>query len=323
MPDWRETTSNLKEDHLEALTWFEERSGEIVTWAELQSHAEDGARLVNQAKGIYKPAYTDYALSVRQTLTSPYADKEVEYRSDGSWLYPYFQENSDPSRRDSEATNRGLIRCMEDKVPVAVLIQTKPKPGVEYRVLGLARVREWLNGYFFLHGSSEVGRIPASSKLDDAVWDRVVAETLANEEGSFDATNNYDQRTRTIAEVVRRRGQAKFRKKLLEVYSGVCAVTGCDAIEALEAAHITPYLGDTTNHPQNGLLLRADIHSLFDLGLLAIDPKSLCVVLSRSLKPTSYGCLSGTKISSVQDPNSRPSLEALGRHLQWSGLDSE
>ena len=60
-------------------------------------------------------------------------------RDDGSWVYPYFQENADPSQRDREATNRGLMKCMEEGIPVGVLMQAKPKPGVEYDVLGLAR----------------------------------------------------------------------------------------------------------------------------------------------------------------------------------------
>jgi len=73
----------------------------------------------------------EYAVSVRQTITGPYADKEVEYRPDGSWVYPYFQENPDPAKRDDEFTNRGLMRCKEDGIPVGVLVQEKPKPGVE------------------------------------------------------------------------------------------------------------------------------------------------------------------------------------------------
>jgi hypothetical protein len=53
----------------------------------MQANANNGARLVNQAKGIYEPHYTPYALSVRQTSESPYADKEVQRRPDGSWVY--------------------------------------------------------------------------------------------------------------------------------------------------------------------------------------------------------------------------------------------
>ena len=52
---------------------------------------------MNPAKGIYKPHYMEYALSVRQTLKSHYADKAVQRRPDSSWVYPYFQEN--PAQR--------------------------------------------------------------------------------------------------------------------------------------------------------------------------------------------------------------------------------
>jgi putative restriction endonuclease len=56
-----------------------------------------------------------------------------------------------------------------------------------------------------------------------------------------------------LAEVVRRRGQAKFRKALLAAYREKCAITGCYAVEALEAALISPYRGDYSDHLQNGL----------------------------------------------------------------------
>ncbi|WP_336979879.1 HNH endonuclease signature motif containing protein [Altererythrobacter fulvus] len=55
-------------------------------------------------------------------------------------------------------------------------------------------------------------------------------------------------------------------------YEGRCAISGCDVREVLEAAHIMPYLGEETNDVRNGLLLRADLHTLFDLGLLKIGP---------------------------------------------------
>ncbi|RZM24778.1 MAG: HNH endonuclease, partial [Pedobacter sp.] len=70
--------------------------------------------------------------------------------------------------------------------------------------------------------------------------------------------------------ITARRGQKSFRDKLLKAYEYKCAVTGCDVIATLEACHIMPYNGDYTNHIQNGILLRSDIHVLFDLGLLTI-----------------------------------------------------
>jgi putative restriction endonuclease len=158
--------AKVEGEHAEALRWFRDHAGQTVGWQEIKDHADLGARLVTQAKGIYKPHYTAFALSVRQTLDSPYADKEVVRRDDGSWVYPYFQENADPSQRDTEATNRGLIKCMEEGIPVGVLMQSKPKPGVEYNVLGLATVAEWRDGYFILAGVLRQGRI-ASQRPGD------------------------------------------------------------------------------------------------------------------------------------------------------------
>lgn len=50
-------------------------------------------------------------------------------------------------------------------------------------------------------------------------------------------------------------------------------------VSILEAAHINPYRGEGDNHPDNGLLLRADIHTLFDLDLLGIEPNQLLIEL--------------------------------------------
>jgi putative restriction endonuclease len=193
-----------------------------------QAQPDNGFRLVNQAKGIYKPHYTEYALSVRQTLDGPYADKDVEWRPDGSWVYPYFQENPDPAQRNREATNRGLMQCMEDSVPIGVLLQTKPKPGVQYRVLGLALVTDWQDGYFILEGFSDAGE--AAGRDPDAAHHRAVAATL--QQPDFQADSVEDARERQIAEVIRRRGQGRFRAAVMAAYGRKCAVTNCDAAKA-------------------------------------------------------------------------------------------
>jgi hypothetical protein len=68
-----------------------------------------------------------------------------------------------------------------------------------------------------------------------------------------------------------RRGQAEFRARLLEVYGNRCAVTGTAMPALLEAAHIVPHAEGTNYRASNGLLLRADIHTLYDLHHLSID----------------------------------------------------
>ncbi|MBE2321408.1 HNH endonuclease, partial [Solirubrobacter sp. CPCC 204708] len=77
----------------------------------------------------------------------------------------------------------------------------------------------------------------------------------------------------TLTAVAQRRGQSTFRNQLLEAYDLRCAITGSNAVAVLEAAHICPYRGDHTNRVDNGLLLRADIHTLFDLGLIWVTPE--------------------------------------------------
>ncbi|MDA3625989.1 HNH endonuclease signature motif containing protein [Saccharopolyspora sp. WRP15-2] len=81
-----------------------------------------------------------------------------------------------------------------------------------------------------------------------------------------------------------RNGQGTFRKELLKTYGASCAVTGPCPVEVLQAAHIKRFAEHETHELDEGVLLRADVHLLFDNGLLAVDPESWRVVLAPSLK---------------------------------------
>ena len=209
------------------------------------------------------------------------------------------------------------MKCYTDGVPVGVLRQTRGKPTPRYRVLGLAMVAGWEEGYFFLEGFSPTGQ--ANNNGPAALIDDLVrnAESTGPE---FDPSNLMDGRERAIASVVRRRGQPAFRKALIEAYGARCAVTDCDAVEALEAAHIVPYWGPETNHVTNGLLLRSDLHTLFDLGMVAIDATSMILVLGPELAESSYEGLSGARIRVPDSAAEHPNKTALDYHRLWSGL---
>jgi hypothetical protein len=112
----------------------------------------------------------------------------------------------------------------------------------------------------------------------------------------FNPSGLEDARDRVAGEILKRRGQPSFRKKLLKIYGNRCAITGCNATEVLEACHIVPYLGPKTNHPSNGLVLRADLHTLFDLDLVTIEPESMTVIVSPSLRGSEYGSLEGIEL---------------------------
>lgn len=75
-----------------------------------------------------------------------------------------------------------------------------------------------------------------------------------------------------------------------------------------------PYAESYANHPQNGLLLRADLHTLFDLGELWIDADSMTVGISEKLVGTAYDQFQGTDLHLPNDPAMQPSRAALERH---------
>lgn len=111
-----------------------------------------------------------------------------------------------------------------------------------------------------------------------------------------------------------RKGQKKFKKYLVDRYGNACMLTGCNIPIAVEASHIVPYRGDEDNHPANGLLLRNDLHTLFDANLLTINPNTFKVVVSPSIKYSYYGKYEGMKII-IKTTGISPSIEAL--KIRW------
>jgi hypothetical protein len=102
------------------------------------------------------------------------------------------------------------------------------------------------------------------------------------------------------AQINRRRGQAAFRELLKKHYDKTCAISGCKTIEALEAAHIIPHseLIKKDYSCNNGLLLRADIHTLYDLNLIGVDQDGL-VHVSPRLDDSLYKGLNGKKLKDI------------------------
>ncbi|WP_312210323.1 HNH endonuclease signature motif containing protein [Pseudescherichia sp.] len=107
---------------------------------------------------------------------------------------------------------------------------------------------------------------------------------------------NEDQRNVVERQIKQRRGQKTFRDKLLKS-NPICAVTGCKLVDILEAAHIDAYRNDSHNHISNGLLLRSDIHTLYDLNLCAIDPTTKTIHFSADALENGYSKFEGLKIS--------------------------
>ncbi|MEA5448872.1 HNH endonuclease [Leptolyngbya sp. CCNP1308] len=171
-------------------------------------------------------------------------------------------------------------------------------------------------------GLVKVWRVPTLESLVHPVDKNYAQFELLTErqqieaEGYFDVETIEDARKRINASIVQRQGQAEFRFKLLKSYGSRCPITDCDVESALEAAHIIPYQGTDTNHPTNGLPLRADIHTLFDLHLLSIQPDTYDVVIAPELIGTCYQDLVGRKLTLPEDQNTAPSRIALRTHYE-------
>jgi putative restriction endonuclease len=81
-----------------------------------------------------------------------------------------------------------------------------------------------------------------------------------------------------------RLGQGSFRLLVTDAYNRRCAITQERTLPVLEAAHIRRYSSGGEHSLANGLLLRSDLHRLFDLGYLMVDPDRCEVTVSRRLK---------------------------------------
>jgi predicted restriction endonuclease len=137
---------------------------------------------------------------------------------------------------------------------------------------------------------------------------------------TFDPESGKAGRNQVIESIIRRRGHPSFRQQLLAAYEYRCAITSCNALDALEATYIIPYRGKFTHHPTNGLLLRADLHTLFDLGKLAIDTRNMTVILADELTESSYKILAGRPLRFPHEAEHRPNTEALDLHRRLAGL---
>ena len=114
-----------------------------------------------------------------------------------------------------------------------------------------------------------------------------------------------------------RLGQGTFRLAVRDAY-GRCAVTGEHSRPVLDAAHIKPYAEQGPHQTNNGLLLRADIHRLFDAGYVTVTP-DLRFKVSRKLEDEFnngkiYYALEDRKIHLPEEPQDHPSKAFLEYH---------
>lgn len=119
--------------------------------------------------------------------------------------------------------------------------------------------------------------------------------------------------------VAPRLGQGGFRIAVMDAYDRACSVTGEHSLPVLDAAHIRPYAEDGQHDVSNGLLLRSDIHRLFDRGYVTVTPDLRFRVSERLRDDYSNGrtyyALQDRRVSTPSNPRFAPSRDAL----EWHG----
>ena len=115
-----------------------------------------------------------------------------------------------------------------------------------------------------------------------------------------------------------RLGQGAFRILVTDAYERRCAITGERVLTVLDAAHIRPFSADGEHRVDNGLLLRSDLHKLFDRGYLTVAP-DLRIEVSRRIHEEFnngkvYYALLGQQIRTPGLNANRPSLAQLRWH---------
>jgi len=116
-----------------------------------------------------------------------------------------------------------------------------------------------------------------------------------------------------------RRGQAQLRRNLKVIYKNSCAITGTNEESVLEACHIKAHAETGDNSLENGLLLRSDIHILFDDRLITIDDDCTTIRLCPLVTSPDYTILNNIKSARrnrIEDRH-REIIAARNSQIDW------
>ena len=242
-------------------------------------------RFHNLVTGIFKPAWSEYALCISMKQGSIYEHKdEFVFLDDGRWLMAYSPRKGGLEVPD----NIALANCMRDKVPVGVIVQTTQKThkqkGSTYQILGLGIVTD----YNLLQDVFEIQSV-------DWVTLESVTSVLRDDEERYEV-QLYAQLTNEFRPFIKEelvkysvtapKREASFRRVLLQEYEYACAVCGLrfkleNLVEA-QAVHIVPKKENGTDDPRNGITMCRTHHWAFDNGIFSLTDEGE-VILSEKI----------------------------------------
>ena len=228
-------------------------------------------------EGIYKPKWSDHALSIASMKVNPYQDR-LTYLSDGRWRITYSSKVGGPHL----AANQGLFSCLNNKEPIIVLEQLTDKShkkGTWYRLIGLGLIESYnVQEDSFLVHHVDYATLEMVSGAGDS------EQTIASLMRSFtlEEFKPFVQENKAVYQISPQKRDPAFKNVVLDQYDYTCAVTGLkyhstNLVEA-QAAHIIPKEKLGSDDPRNGLSLSRTAHWAFDIGMFRISSQYEIVV---------------------------------------------
>lgn len=304
------------ESHRNLYAWFMNETGN--EGIRFHGSTLPGVKFKHVAqRGIHVPSRHRYAATVTVAYNSLYSDNNDGARvdlGDGTWILYYSAHQNNSGGTTDMHWNQKLVNCLMDGVPVGVFLQQNSSSSSYLRFLAFVEEFNPENELFTLHGpvTPETEHLFASATPQTEMGESAtVDERLQTTEICDPERMEEDRRRFSVARRMVRQGQQAFRKDLFKAYEGHCAVTGFDTNEVLQAAHILDYRGTQSNIVENGILLRSDIHLLFDSYLLGINPASMCLEASPRISDGQYADLDGKKLFLPKEKALRPNENFL------------
>jgi hypothetical protein len=288
--------------------------GKIVTPNFLKRTAEyiPGIERIHPLiEGIYKPAGSEYALSIASMKTNRYADK-LTYLPDGRW---YIKYSAKFGGKDL-AVNQGLFKCMLDKEPIIVLEQLSNKTsrqGTQYRIMGLGLIDAY----------DAAQDIFAIQHLDFTMFERVsygeqeekiVASALRS--NALEKFVPFIEEDKAIYKISVQKRDRAFKDVVLEQYAFTCAVTRqqyySDHLVEAQAAHIIPRNINGSDDPRNGIALSHTAHWAFDQGMFTLSAQYEIIVHPKA----KHARINNFPIIDLQgQPINKPDDDAFWPHI--------
>ena len=210
--------------HNAARRWVADQRGTYVTQSQLRDQAHNAGveHLFSAAKGIYKPAGSEYVFSIRHEPTGKYVDRDPDHTG-VIWSIVYAAETYSNTGAYAPSSTSALKKCIEDGMPVAIF--WRHEEGQPYENLGLGLPLEFSDGAFLIAGPYESirnGDERSAITVDSALHDLALTDAL------------------TAA--LRRLEQHQLRARLLQgEATGCCRLCGIQLPAALlVASHIKP-----------------------------------------------------------------------------------